>query len=388
MILSGPGIRGEVVAVYSFFSFYNLYDFFATIVPGAYVLFLTFLMLTASPYTGPTALVDLHPAFQVFLVMILVLLFGHLLHPLGNLVEAIMRVLKGWRHGAGQASLEDAKSLSAEFRQELGERIYGGLRIPMECREAFGLCYYYLRLRRQDFAAARLRALQGFYRQLAAASIVGFVAAMAAVGFVERSALFLSLAGGNAVLIVAMLYRYLRFTRLFVESVIRSYYVANLLGQCTSSPSAVGVSEATKGAVLSGVQRGEKLSGKKTLAIDLDGVLAEYHGWKGEEIVGKPMPGIRHFLQRIQEEGWELVIHTTRSPHVVVAWLEAQGLEKFFLLDAPSKGRQYRIVGRKPRATVYLDDRALEFTGDFDLVLAKLRGFKPHWKNDPVETES
>lgn len=370
--------------MYRFFAFYNLYDFFATIVPGAYVAFLTSLILIASPYTSPKALADLHPAFQVFLVVILVLLFGHLLHPLGNLIEAAMLALKGWRHGAGQAYLEDEKRLSAEFRQRLGERIHAGLGIPMECREAFGLCYYYLRLRRQDFATARLRALQAFYRQLAAAGIMGFVAAMAAVGFVERSAFFLSLAGGNAVLIAAMLYRYLRFTRLFVESVIRSYYVADLSGQCAFSPSAVGAGarEGIKGDVSSGVQPGEKQSGKNVLAIDFDGVMAEYHGWKGEGIVGNPMPGVHSFLQVLQEKGWELVIHTTRSLRVVADWLEVQGLEEFFLMDALSEESPYRIAGRKPHATVYLDDRALQFTGDFDLALTKLEGFKPHWKND------
>jgi hypothetical protein len=50
---------------------------------------------------------------------------------------------------------------------------------------------------------------------------------------------------------------------------------------------------------------------KKTIAVDLDGVLAEYHEWKGLDVFGPPLPGARLFLIELRKVG-EVVIYTTR----------------------------------------------------------------------------
>lgn len=51
---------------------------------------------------------------------------------------------------------------------------------------------------------------------------------------------------------------------------------------------------------------------KKTVAVDMDGVLADYSkGWQGIEHIGDPIPGAREFLAALREFA-EVVIWTTR----------------------------------------------------------------------------
>jgi hypothetical protein len=51
----------------------------------------------------------------------------------------------------------------------------------------------------------------------------------------------------------------------------------------------------------------------RTVAVDLDGVLAEYDGWQGVDVIGKPMPNAREFVHRLLDLGLHVVIHTTRN---------------------------------------------------------------------------
>lgn len=40
---------------------------------------------------------------------------------------------------------------------------------------------------------------------------------------------------------------------------------------------------------------------KKTVCVDLDGVLAQYDGWKGDDIIGDAIPGAHDFVRRLME---------------------------------------------------------------------------------------
>lgn len=48
------------------------------------------------------------------------------------------------------------------------------------------------------------------------------------------------------------------------------------------------------------------------IAVDLDGTLAEYHGWKGIDHIGKPIPAMVEKVQNAFEEGKEIWIFTAR----------------------------------------------------------------------------
>lgn len=119
---------------------------------------------------------------------------------------------------------------------------------------------------------------------------------------------------------------------------------------------------------------------RPTICIDLDGTLAEYHGWTGEfSPIGDPLPGAWEFCQELRRRGWRIIIHTCRGNVVEVAnWLIEHGIEHDGINcsahNAPGSSA-------KPIADVYLDDRAIRFEGSFDGLLERIDE-RPWWEDD------
>jgi hypothetical protein len=98
----------------------------------------------------------------------------------------------------------------------------------------------------------------------------------------------------------------------------------------------------------------------KTVAVDLDGVLARFDGWQGLGAIGDPIPGAVEFTQSLAAQ-WRVLIWTTRcnaevngeSSHLLAnrvrAWLDRYG----FAYDDVFVGSV------KPIADAYIDDRAV-----------------------------
>lgn len=109
------------------------------------------------------------------------------------------------------------------------------------------------------------------------------------------------------------------------------------------------------------------------LAVDLDGVLAEYHGWRGPQTpIGAPATGAAAFVRNVKARGWDVTLYTGRDPAAATAWLAEHGI-RMPVVDVRRDG--------KPMATVFLDDRALRFDGDFGATLRALEGArKPWWR--------
>lgn len=49
-----------------------------------------------------------------------------------------------------------------------------------------------------------------------------------------------------------------------------------------------------------------------TIGVDLDGTLAEYHGWKGETHIGKPIVGMVEHILKAKAEGKKIFIFSAR----------------------------------------------------------------------------
>jgi adenylylsulfate kinase len=110
---------------------------------------------------------------------------------------------------------------------------------------------------------------------------------------------------------------------------------------------------------------------RKTLAVDFDGVIADYTGWKGEGVHGLPRRDVLQALATLQREEWKIVIHTTRSDADIKDYLANHQVP----YDEINRNSDYRNLGGKPVATVYWDDRALRYSGDAIQDLRTIRKF-------------
>ncbi len=109
---------------------------------------------------------------------------------------------------------------------------------------------------------------------------------------------------------------------------------------------------------------------RPVVCVDLDGVLNAYDGWQGADFFHPPRRGAREFLETLNASGYRVIVFTVRwAPHVE-AWLEQHGLRAYVS----------EVTDKKPPAHVYVDDRAVCFTGDFGQALDQISRFKAHWE--------
>lgn len=74
------------------------------------------------------------------------------------------------------------------------------------------------------------------------------------------------------------------------------------------------------------------MANKRVIAVDLDGTLAHYDGWKGIEHIGPVIPEVANAMERAQAEGAEVHLFTARvsdpedaaeAHQVISKWAEA-----------------------------------------------------------------
>lgn len=96
-----------------------------------------------------------------------------------------------------------------------------------------------------------------------------------------------------------------------------------------------------------------------TIACDFDGVINSYKSeWTGDTLPDPPVPGAIEWLEEITKT-CKVIIHSTRVGEghtgLIKHWLIEHGLSTQALVRLEFM--------EKPRATIYLDDRAIRFTG-------------------------
>ena len=111
---------------------------------------------------------------------------------------------------------------------------------------------------------------------------------------------------------------------------------------------------------------------RRTIAVDFDGVIADYDGYKGPGVLGAPRPDVREAMLTLRAEGWKIVIHTTRGQSEIGEYLKQHGIPH----DEINSNSDYKTQGPKPVADVYWDDRAITYSGDARRDLDAIRNFR------------
>lgn len=112
---------------------------------------------------------------------------------------------------------------------------------------------------------------------------------------------------------------------------------------------------------------------QQTVAVDFNGVLDTYKGWKtgGSGVEYPPREGAREFLQTLNDMGYTPVIFTCLTIHRVEEWLRRY--EMWHLV--------HDVMNDKPVAIAYIDDRAITFRGNYGETLEQLVNFRTYWED-------
>lgn len=131
-----------------------------------------------------------------------------------------------------------------------------------------------------------------------------------------------------------------------------------------------------------------------TIAVDFDGVVHYYReGWRDGSIYDVPVPGALKALDMLRETH-AVVIHTTRSPEQVAAWLRDRRVPAVAESELGSVGplvfwddrERILVTSRKLPAVAYIDDRGVRFTTWSDtLWTLDHLGIRPHPLSREVE---
>lgn len=108
---------------------------------------------------------------------------------------------------------------------------------------------------------------------------------------------------------------------------------------------------------------------KKTIMIDLDGVLNMYDGKYVENELPEIKDGAREFIQKLHEN-YDLVLFTTRNCLEASRWLIKHKIDKYFK----------DVTNVKTPAYIYIDDRAIGFKGDYKKAISEIEEFQVYWR--------
>lgn len=108
---------------------------------------------------------------------------------------------------------------------------------------------------------------------------------------------------------------------------------------------------------------------KKTILIDLDGVLNTYCGDFDENFIPPIKDGADKFLEKLSNN-YNLKIFTTRNKLLTSKWLIQNNIDKF-ISD---------VTNTKESAWLITDDRCVNFSGNYNLTMNQISDFSVWYK--------
>ena len=116
----------------------------------------------------------------------------------------------------------------------------------------------------------------------------------------------------------------------------------------------------------------------KTVAFDLDGVLAHYSGFAGAQDEKEPNAEVVAAIRTLKDMGYRILIHSTRGEQFLTSYCEKHSIPFDYINRRPDKEGENP---GKPIAFVYVDDRAICYKGQSsDDLVSEIENFKPWWK--------
>jgi hypothetical protein len=120
----------------------------------------------------------------------------------------------------------------------------------------------------------------------------------------------------------------------------------------------------------------EAHGGEKTIAIDFDGVINSYtSGWRGATETDDPVVSAATAIDGLFNRGYKLIIFSTRANTLEGVETIREYIRRHTENDPLADSIE--ITDRKPIADVYIDDRAIPFTGNWAETLEQIETFKP-----------
>lgn len=109
---------------------------------------------------------------------------------------------------------------------------------------------------------------------------------------------------------------------------------------------------------------------KKIISIDLDGVLNTYNGNFKEDFIPPMREGAKEFIAQLSKD-YRIEIFTTRNKKIAFLWLQENNLLDF-IFDITNV--------KNPLTSIFIDDRAIAFNGNFIETDKIIKNFQPFWK--------
>lgn len=122
---------------------------------------------------------------------------------------------------------------------------------------------------------------------------------------------------------------------------------------------------------------------KKTICVDFDGVIAQYDGFKGNDIFGDPIDGVQSAMEVLKKKGFTIIIFTTHTASSKLKkYLNDNHITYDYINENPDQPKGSN--SRKPIADIYLDDRAICFKGNWKYALESIASFIP-WNSQKID---
>lgn len=121
---------------------------------------------------------------------------------------------------------------------------------------------------------------------------------------------------------------------------------------------------------------------QKAIAFDFLGVLVKHDGraFVNEEnyLTGEPNAEVVDAIKILREKGYKVIVHSTLADDLLAAYCREHNIE----IDEVNKNSDYDNGNNgKPVAHAYVDDRAIQYSGqDAHSLAEQIMSFQPYWK--------